>query len=404
MRSRIFKFISIIGFVFPFLVYTDNTNDLSDNSNAYTSQNYNNSNYCSSCQTCPLCEDCDCCYKPCDPCRECCIPPCTEIPKTNQPIKCAYNAPARVDPVKGWHTWLDASFIYWQPREKGLDLGGAFSDQFDDVTQSKIKRIHEDFDFHPGFQAGFGLSFNRDDWTLYLEYTRLNAKDLRNKNLENFNLNPVEALESSWFASNVDLPYKNLKAIWTLNYNMFDLEIGRPHYLGKRIIFKPFIGLRSGWINQKISNSGLFNSHDKFFDILRENKSKTWLIGPRGGVNSDWLIGCNFKILANASLSLTYQNFKTSYNEPTPTPFSNIHKIFSGQNEISHITSNAELDLGFGWGKYFYKYKFYIDINICGNFIYFYYQNIMKNLNDDIINNIGNLTMHGISASAKLDF
>ena len=152
---------------------------------AFASSDPKSFNPCDQCKCADCCQDNSCCkpdcYDACKPCPECeicqpcCKPCCTEAPKTGEPCNCAYNGPARIDPACGWDAWISASFIYWQAKEGGaIKLGYHYL--IPSEIESHVYPINGDFDYHPGFKIGAGFSMCRDDWTLYLEYTRLKSK------------------------------------------------------------------------------------------------------------------------------------------------------------------------------------------------------------------------------------
>lgn len=119
-----------------------------------------------------------CCNK-CEPC-------CKETPKTNQPCDCAYNAPARIDPACGMKSWRYVSFIYWQAMEKGLEVCNHFTREITDKIHYNGDMKNLNFEYHPGFKVGAGISILKDDWALLLEYTRLNGADPQTEGITNF--------------------------------------------------------------------------------------------------------------------------------------------------------------------------------------------------------------------------
>lgn len=340
------------------------------------------------------CKECEIC-PPCEPCKPCC----TELPKTGEPCNCAYNAPARIDPACGWDGWLSLSFIYWQPKESGLNIG---YHQY--VTSGLIhfEPIQLDFDYKPGFKIGAGMSICRDDWTIYVEYTRLTGEDRRSFNLgDDFNVSTnylvgiLEKIPTSNF-----LKYINGK--WNINYNIFDLDLGRPYYLGRKLVFKPFYGLRAGWIDQKLvlHSQGI---HEGQISVNSGSSTEdTWLVGPRIGVDTDWLIGCHFKLLGNAAASLCYQNFDTVVKSTV--------QASSGEakEELSSLTPNMDFALGIGYGSYFWNNEWYFDLSCVYDFICYWNQNMIKPLKDAATfqseSEHGNLILHGLTIKATLDF
>lgn len=341
------------------------------------------------------------CCDPCEPCPPCC----NEKPKTNQPCECAYNAPARIDPACGWRAWIDGSFIYWLPKEKGTDIGNHIINIIcDGITKEKKQRLNLSTDYKPGFKVGFGFSMYKDDWTLYMEYTRLKSVFSNKFDLgDAFNV-VNNFLSSFWIITNSE--YKLVKAKWSLNFNIFDLKLGRPYFLGKKLIFKPSFGLRGGWIDQKyVSNAMLFNSERLvFINNFRKNKLESWLVGPRATLETDWKLAYHFRVFGNAGAAITYQEFKTSFFETN-----SIDSIINGNDKTKYLTPNADLALGLGWGNYFCNYEWYFDLCIGYEFNYFWNQNFMRNFNDFSTffgpdADEGNLYFHGLTLTARLDF
>lgn len=423
MKKMIFLLIPIFSFFFVSAGYSDdNLKDLT----TVTSELAKSCNTCEPCckprpPPCPSCKECEIC-PPCEPCN-CC----TEVPSTGVPRNCAYNAPARIDPACGWKTLIEGSFIYWQAKETGLDPGFVQSQDPPIVsaqpsTKTSVtfddKIIDFDFDYHPGFKIGAGISFKRDDWTLYLEYTRLKSHNSTTKDLGNdflFNGNYLV----SYFLANLLLT-KNLKYIksnWELSYNIFDLELGRPYYFGQKAIFKPHFGLRSGWIDQKynVNSYGFTSTRTQGIIATPVNlnfsgNQDTWLIGPRAGVDSDWLISCNFRIFANVGASLSYQQFKVKAKSEEPVAIGDLSSLFNNEkNEISRLTPDTHFELGLGYGRYFCNNQWYFDLTVGYDFHYFWNQNEIRYLISQtettmIDGKIGDLMLHGLTITGRLDF
>jgi hypothetical protein len=402
---------------------------------------------CEPCRTCEICP-------PCEPCKPCC----TEVPTIGEPCNCAYNAPARIDPACGWDAWISLSFLYWQPKEKGLDLGN-FNSVPITLTQSATARISGqveydndlikmDFDYHPAFKLGLGFSSDRDDWTLYFEYTRFYSKDNRSIDLTNsLVLNNIaligasiaeEFLSTNWINESISDSEKTILGAtpipgtlglgpvqfaffhsrWELKTNIVDMELGRPYYLGRKLIFKPYYGLRGGTIDQKYSFTAQMVDYahpDNFLLSYSKNKVDTWLIGPRIGVDTDWLIGCHFRIFGNVAAALTYQKFKTRLEQILPVQKNGTISVtdstaitYKSKSSTSYLTPEAELELGLGYGTYFCNNEWYFDLTAGYSFNYFWHQNMMRNLSDGfsrlIDSHVGDLMLHGLTVTARLDF
>lgn len=406
MNKLIFLFFPLILSFFLTAGYAEtNDNEKAENIESYDS--------CCKPAPCPPlpCKECEIC-PPCEPCS-CC----NEVPSTGEPCKCAYNAPARIDPACGWKTWVEGSFIYWQAKETGLEP--CYQQIFDQevLTSSgnsifRYDMFDQNFDFHPGFKLGAGISCKRDDWTFYLEYTWLKAKDSTTIDITDTFDSTYNQLITTWTTNLTNTDHnKYVHSTWTLNFNLLDLEIGRPYYLGRKLIFSPYFGLRSGWIDQKYDVFDIYflNTSAPNINAFINAKEDTWLLGPRVGVDSNWLIGCDFRIIAGIAGSLTYQNFKTniSKQEPIQPDVKNFSSRYYKRN-VNRITPNAEASLGLGYGRYFCRDMWHFDLSVKYEINYFWDQNEMRHLSDikAYINDgqIGNLMVHGLTLTCRIDF
>ena len=84
---------------------------------------------------------------------------------------------------------------------------------------------------------------------------------------------------------------------WALHYNMFDWELGRSFRVSRHLSIRPFMGIKGGYIEQRIYTHGQFAPNieagadgDAPFGLhYREHlKNDFWGVGPCGGVNTQW--------------------------------------------------------------------------------------------------------------------
>ncbi len=425
MKKKIFKLTILLAIVFAISGYSY-TNNNEDNGKAVTqlAQPSDGSYSDSGCKTCEPYDSCDKCEKCGDPCDSCgcdtCPPEpsepcCKEVPKTGQPCDCAYNAPARIDTACGMKAWVSASFIYWQPKEKGWDLAKHTTKSLT-TNDFSVHVVKQDFDYHPSFKVGAGLNICRDDWTLFLEYTRLNCDDSKSIDLGSVFHVDNDFLETyRFYPITSSSKFKSLKSKWDLDYNMLDLELGRPYYVGKKVVFKPHFGIRGGWLDQRYHLDGSYTNSTSvpytIINVLQRNKSDSWLIGPRAGLDSDWLIGCDFKVFANLAGSLTYQDYKASLylEQPVQTGVATA-TTYTFHNSDNYLTPNVEFATGLGYGRYFCNNEWYFDFVVGYDFHYFWNQNKITNLQDrQQISSAwetdeGSLVLHGLTVTARVDF
>lgn len=314
-----------------------------------------------------------------------------------------YNAPARYDLKGDWDFFFSGSFIFWQPRERGLDFT-----QVEPATGTiKSKKIDLNYKFKPGFKAALGFAGDSDaGWLMGVEYTWLNCRESKR-----ISVDPAsgEVLSASWgwYNRREFTPYY-ARGKWKLNYNIFDASFARPFYSGTMLTIRPHAGFRGGWINQRY-NVIYQGSTDDY--INPRASEKTWLFGPRIGFNSDWLLGAGFRFFATTAGSLMYQHFKTHYywdytpgNPPVDTAFI--------KEKTYAITPCFEAGCGFGWGCYYGDNNWgHFDLKVGYDFQVFGYQNTMRALKDGFLSsvnfydtNLGNLMLQGLTITMQFDF
>jgi hypothetical protein len=327
-------------------------------------------------------------------------PPCCETPK--KPTIAAYNQSAIIDVCGSWDFFITGTFLWIQPIEEQLEF--ALTSYNNAVTS--VGKIHKlDFDWKPAFKVGCGKNFNHDNWDAYFQYTRIKTSMSSSAKKGN---TPNEELRDMWLNQAVLANTTEVKENWKLKFNIIDFELARAFYNGKKLVFRPYYGLKGGWINQSINITDTQTTGN----ITGSFKSKSWLIGPRIGVNSQWQAGCGFRINGNAAASLFYQQFhKLEKREPyinNPT----LWYTYSGaiNHSITNINASLEGLFGIGYGTYFYRNNYHFDIDIGYEIQLFLDQNMLRyiqqfsNYNNNNVSKAGNLLFHGLNITVRFDF
>jgi hypothetical protein len=335
---------------------------------------------------------------PSDPCQSCPKPVMRDQGYSiHDCYKAAYNAPARIDVKCCWDFFLSADFIYWEAREKGLELG---TFEYHVATKTPGNVVNLDWKYQPGFKVSLGYNSESDDWTFYAQYTFFH--NMIFKELDQANLSSVI---SPWLL--VPPFARKVLAEWKRDFDILDFECGRAFYLGKRVTIQPFFGTRAYFFQQKytFSAASLANTIENF------SSAKSWAIGGRAGIDTRWILGYGFRIFANTASDLVYQNFKTKISN-----FVNHLTHFTYIDNSGYIVPNFELALGLGWGSYFNGSKYHFDITAGYEFQYFWNQNMMRRLKDSAPNEqeegkpliadgeAGGLMLHGLTFTARFDF
>lgn len=162
--------------------------------------------------------------------------------------------------------------IYWRATET---IDWAYTNNAVTPNQSiAYKTI--DFDYAPGFRAGVG--YNQDTWDSKFYYTRYYTKKT-----DSASGNLVSAFLGGKFVQGNNFFYQSGQVNFTINFNMFDWDLGSSTFVTDTLMLRPVIGLRGGWIHQKVITN--FQGQISVTEHVKNNFKG---IGPKVGIESKW--------------------------------------------------------------------------------------------------------------------
>lgn len=337
-----------------------------------------------------------CCPQPvCCPPKKCC----EEVKKVQ--LTCAYNAPARIEVRGCWDIYASGSFTYWQAVQDNMELGSVNSTLVPfDVTVQNM-----DFSFEPGFKVALGMNFDHDNWDTRIEYTWF-----RGNTSTSVSLDPAGTffLYPSWTnpASVVTDIYFAGSERWKLHMDLLDWELARAYFVGKKLTFRPFIALRGAWIRQNLDVDYTLPAGLTLSATSVDKKSHSWAVGPRAGLNTNWIFGDGFRIYGNGAADILY----TRYTKLRSTQSAaGVDTFIVRQNGYGVMRPHLELELGLGWGSYFDCNNWHIDFAAGYTFQVFYDQNMFRSFHDDVgilhsTSPNGNLYIQGLTVTVRFDF
>lgn len=308
-----------------------------------------------------------------------------------------YNAQGRIDVCRSRDYFASATFLYWQPKEQGLDI--ALISPIYDPTANVAHNLNTHFDYQPGFRVSLGLFLPCDNWGLFADYTYFHAKN----NAERKKADTSKIFLTNYWKIGANVNNQSLSSHSTIDQDFIDLSLGRPYYIGTMLIFNPFIGLRGGIVDQRMEVVAQTSTSTYYKTYI---KSDSWLIGPRIGIETNWLLADGFRCFGEAFSSVFYQDFKVRAKEFTGKSSSTLTTDLS--DNFKYINGSLDLSLGFGWGKYFYCQRLHIDVMAGYEIELLWNQNLMRTFVEEIKNNVhskpGNLSPHGFIFAMRLDF
>ncbi len=215
------------------------------------------------------------------------------------------------------------------------------------------------------------------------------------------------------FYSNQSLTGTTLSSTWKILLNMGDLLLSRPLSNDAGFVYVPLAGLKALWIQQhmnlKLTQAGASFGGNSFLlpqPLASNNKSYSWGIGPRLGVDGRYNLPKGFNLNGLIGATLLFNKFteikhiegtaSTFYEQPSPIKIS-----------YNSVRPEFDLNLGFGWGMDISS-KQRVDLVLSYDFLYFWGQNMMRYVTDEFFAGIssGSLDLYfqGITFKASYGF
>ena len=329
-----------------------------------------------------------------------------------------YNAPARIDVRCSWDVYATGSFLYWQPTEENLELGISNSTPYADIEDDGIAGnvIDMNFKFKPGFKVALGMNFDHDNWDAFAEYTWLHGTSSTYSN-------GPSALGGGilpfWGTPHLidGNEYNTASGNWNVKLDFLDVAMARSYYVGTSLSFRPMVGARAAWIRQTYLANYLNNGDNAInvgdggasfvSDTSVKNRSRSWGLGPRMGLGTNWMVGQGLRIYGDAAADVLYTRYTLQFKQ-TDSDLSTLHETVR-QKHIDYLRTHLDLEIGIGWGMYLDNNNWHIDLAAGYGFQVFFDQNMFRHYSDssNYANSFapnGNLFVNGLTATARLDF
>ena len=142
-----------------------------------------------------------------------------------------------------------------------------------------------------------------------------------------------------------------------------------------------------------------------------QNKNDYWGVGTKFGINTEWLITCGWKLLANWSTSMLYGNFDVTQEAAADTSKGNLS--YRLKHDFNIDKPNMEYQIGIGWGRHFQNQSYHFGFQVMWEFQQWWDQNNLRKLYQDDVTvaawandtvSRGDLTLSGVSVRMIFDF
>jgi hypothetical protein len=315
--------------------------------------------------------------------------------------------------------FFDVEFLYLRAVEDSLKYAWKGTQSSDNnqknngPTNVNAKQLDQDWEFDPGFRLGLGYNFDYDDWDLHTYYTWLysypkTSTSVPSEDLTADNTQFIVGLFGSHpfngGATSFELFQKG-RSNWQLQFNSWDLDLGRNYYVSKRLALQPVAGLKAALIRQHLAahyskpvnpNQG----DDPFQSMSVREKSRYWGVGPKLGVFGSWELGYGFSINADVHGALVYGESTTRLIQKGVRNSGDLLNLRLS-DESYRLRPMAYLNLGLEWGDCFWDWM-YFSLHLGWETQYWWNQMNFVSFNDTTPE--GDLSLTGLNAGIRFDF
>lgn len=301
--------------------------------------------------------------------------------------------------------WIEGDLLYWQASQDDM----AYAIKSHSTTSVTHGHVEEpDFHWDWGFRLGLGYRLPYDKWDLFLNYTYVHASADGSTSRKNGAIYPEwEAPFGVTLSPGETLFATRAHAKWDANINIGDIELGRNCIIGKWLSIRPFVGVRTLFIDQdyhidyKGGTAVPVGDEDK---VSIDNDF--WGVGLRMGFDSLWGLGGGWSIYGNGAASLLSGHFDLHQHERLKEADVNKVRI---SDDVNNVVVAAELALGIQWDYLFSKDRYHFGVKFGWEFNVFFDQNKMIRFVSDtspgsIARNNGDLTFQGLTLGLRFDF
>jgi hypothetical protein len=292
---------------------------------------------------------------------------------------------------------LIADALYWKASEDGLTFSYEGAAPGDDITRRNTQSA-----FEAGFRIGLGYRIPHDRWEVKACITQLRDYTQWEKNAED--IHPSFGLPAPF-----SYTYGEMNESWHLKYTLLDLEVARCTPVGKAFGVNPFFGLRSARIDQLV-HLKFAEPQDTSPPLKAEGKNDYHAyIGPRLGIELEWLLARYLALFTRASGSFLFGHFDVDmkvFVDAFPE-----YTLFSNEKHPSGFSPNLEFAGGMKGTIPLYHKQAFLTLGVNYEFSEWFFQNALPTVftasSSCLWSGIGRrriLSLQGVTFLTRLDF
>ncbi len=311
----------------------------------------------------------------------------------------------------GWYIFADA--LYWHADVGNTDWAYVNTNTaLPPGTVTPFSTYHIDFKWDWGFKIGVGVNMDHGQWDSDLYYTwfRTSRDNSFSTSLTQFASGAHDVILNRFIRA---------KYHQKLSFNMIDWELGRDHFVSKHLALHPHIGLKGGWIDQKIRGLYIYSPPGTLTPTGAQRlriMNDFWGIGAAGGVNTSWILGNvdthYFSLKGDLGGALLWGHFTSGYYADAITLLvpAGAPNIIDAQ-QLNGLNRNLavpmlQTGLAFGWDTEFNDDRCHFGLKVAYEFQYWFRQNQIVAFSNvaNIFRLSDDLALQGLTIDFRFDF
>lgn len=314
---------------------------------------------------------------------------------------------------------VSIEYLYWEVQEDGLYPAILPEGPMEsEIKENNLRLRNQKFEYTSGFRVALGYNCDCMKYDVSLAWTRIHPSTTAH-----FSVPEDEVLFAISFFDQTDSDVAKANSLvsrWHLDFDMLDLVLGRKYTIGERFKLRPNIGVKGGWIDQlqKIETDDLLLGQppDEIVQATAHRRNNFKGIGPRVGVDLKYGFGSHFEVISTISGALLYGNFSLenqmflSDTSKSGMPGQGPETTTLG-NSDSRLVPTAQILLGADWVTCFDSCSdqtYWFRLGAAYEVQYWWDQmRSISSIPQLLLANTpsnGDLTMHGLTVQASLNF
>jgi len=231
--------------------------------------------------------------------------------------------------------FVSAELLYWRAFEAGLDtcvpnhVSNVVTSDGEVFARFNGRCRDLNFEWNPGVRVNGWYELPCTCWDVGISWTHFDSDS--SKGHEN-------------------------RSKWNIHLDVIDVFAGYGYDAYSCFAFRPFLGVRSARIDQKIHTNSRFDissySYDNGIASVNRNKQKFIGVGPLIGLEADWKFGCGFSLYASAAVTWLYGQFDVHLHQSSQFYGGATSSKF--KNDLDTVLAGADAAIGVRWETDFY--------------------------------------------------